>query len=117
MSVVREGKDFVKHQADVARHFVGDRLQHLPGPSAGSVDDIAPGDGAIVHVAGKRCAVHRDEGGTVHAVSAKCTHLGCLVAFNRAERTWECPCHGSRFDPDGRVVQGPAVRPLERRDL
>lgn len=117
MSVVREGKDFVKHQSDVARHFVGDRLQHLPGPSTGSVDDIAPGDGAIVHVSGKRCAVHRDEDGNVHAVSAKCTHLGCLVAFNRAERTWECPCHGSRFDPDGRVVQGPAVGPLERRDI
>lgn len=116
-SVVREGKDFVKHQSDVARHFVGDRLHHLPGPSTTSVDDIAPGEGAIVHVSGKRCAVHRDDDGNVHAVSAKCTHLGCLVAFNRAERTWECPCHGSRFDPDGRVVQGPAVRPLERRDL
>jgi glycine/D-amino acid oxidase-like deaminating enzyme len=108
MSVVREGKEFVKHQSDVARHFVGDRLQHLKGPSTASVEHIAPGDGAVVHVNGKRCAVHRDQDGNVHAVSAKCTHLGCLVAFNRAERTWECPC---------RVVQGPAVRPLEPRDL
>ncbi|MGW0601329.1 FAD-dependent oxidoreductase [Streptomyces sp. NPDC002776] len=115
--VLREGMDFLKHQADVARHFVGDRLQHLPGPSATSVDEIAPGDGAIVHVSGKRCAVHRDEDGKVHAVSAKCTHMGCLVAFNRAEQAWECPCHGSRFAPDGRVVQGPAVRPLEQRDI
>ncbi|MFD5074964.1 FAD-dependent oxidoreductase [Streptomyces sp. NPDC058371] len=114
LSAVREAPAFLKHQAHVARHFVGDRL---PSGPAGSVDDIAPGDGAVVRVGGHRCAVHRDDGGELHAVSARCTHLGCLVAFNRAERTWECPCHGSRFDPDGHIVQGPATRPLERRDL
>ncbi|MET7699254.1 FAD-dependent oxidoreductase [Streptomyces sp. NPDC005485] len=113
-SVVREGATFLKHQAGVARHFVGDRLPPQSGPS---VDDIAPGDGAVVQVSGGRCAVHRDKAGELHAVSARCTHLGCLVAFNRAEQAWECPCHGSRFDPDGRIVQGPAVRPLEPRDL
>jgi glycine/D-amino acid oxidase-like deaminating enzyme/nitrite reductase/ring-hydroxylating ferredoxin subunit len=111
-TAVREAPAFLKHQAQVARHFVGDRLPSSPG---GSVDDIAPGDGAIVRVGGHRCAVHRDEDGELHAVSARCTHLGCLVAFNRAERAWECPCHGSRFDPDGHILQGPATRPLERR--
>ncbi|MCE0447791.1 Rieske 2Fe-2S domain-containing protein [Streptomyces tricolor] len=50
-------------------------------------------------------------------MSARCTHLGCLVSFNRAERAWECPCHGSRFAVDGSVIQGPAVEPLERREL
>ncbi|GKQ33831.1 FAD-dependent oxidoreductase [Streptomyces sp. A012304] len=113
-SVVREGAAFLKHQADVARHFVGDRLPTASGPA---VDEIAPGDGAVVRVSGERCAVHRDEAGQLHALSARCTHMGCLVAFNRAERAWECPCHGSRFDVEGRVVQGPAQRPLERRDL
>lgn len=113
-SVVREGTEFLKHQAQVARHFVGDRL---PSPSGPAVTDIAPGDGAVVHVNGQRSAVHRDDDGELHAVSARCTHLGCLVAFNRAERAWECPCHGSRFDPQGRVLQGPALRPLEQRDL
>ncbi|MFI7498415.1 FAD-dependent oxidoreductase [Streptomyces sp. NPDC049687] len=113
-SVVREGAAFLKHQADVARHFVGDRL---PTPSGPSVDDIAPGDGAVVRVSGERCAVHRDEDGKLHVLSARCTHLGCLVAFNRAERAWECPCHGSRFDVHGGVVQGPANDPLEPRDL
>ncbi|WP_030380246.1 MULTISPECIES: FAD-dependent oxidoreductase [unclassified Streptomyces] len=113
-SVVREGGEFLKNQAKVAKHFVGDRLTSMSGPG---VDEIAPGDGAIVHVDGKRTAVHRDEAGALHAVSARCTHLGCLVAFNRAERAWECPCHGSRFDPDGAVVQGPALRPLEPREL
>ncbi|MFI9613501.1 FAD-dependent oxidoreductase [Streptomyces sp. NPDC052023] len=112
--VLREGGEFLRHQATVARHFIGDRLPGLtrPGP-----DDLAPGDGAVMHVGGRRCAVHRDEDGRLHAVSARCTHLGCLVAFNRAEQAWECPCHGSRFAPDGQVVQGPAVRPLEQRDI
>ncbi|WP_372507980.1 Rieske 2Fe-2S domain-containing protein [Nocardia amikacinitolerans] len=59
----------------------------------------------------------RDDAGTPHAVSATCTHLGCLVAFNDAERAWECPCHGSRFGIDGAVIHGPATRPLERRRL
>ncbi|WP_367318970.1 FAD-dependent oxidoreductase [Streptomyces sp. HUAS ZL42] len=113
-AVVSEAPAFLRHQANVARHFVGDRL---PTVFAGSVDDIAPGDGAVVRVGGHRCAAYRDENGQLHAVSARCTHLGCLVAFNSGERTWECPCHGSRFDTDGNVVQGPATRPLERRDI
>ncbi|MDX5563026.1 FAD-dependent oxidoreductase [Streptomyces sp. ID05-04B] len=113
-SVVREGATFLRQQADVARHFVGDRLPSLAGPS---VETLAPGDGAVVRVGGERCAVHRDEDGQLHALSARCTHLGCLVAFNRAEGAWECPCHGSRFDVRGAVVQGPAVDPLEPRDL
>ncbi|WP_432138175.1 FAD-dependent oxidoreductase [Streptomyces sp. bgisy154] len=114
-SVVREGTAFLKQQADAARHFVGDRLPSSGGPS--SVDRIAPGDGAVVRVGGERRAVHRDDDGALHAVSARCTHLGCLVSFNRTERAWECPCHGSRFAPDGHVLQGPAVQPLEPRDL
>jgi Rieske Fe-S protein len=115
-SVVREGSSFLKHQAHVARHFVGDRVPRLTGPALEDTD-IVPGDGAVVRVAGHSCAVHRDESGRLHAVSASCTHLGCVVAFNRAEQAWECPCHGSRFAPDGRILQGPAVRPLEKRDI
>ncbi|MFE8944730.1 FAD-dependent oxidoreductase [Streptomyces sp. NPDC007856] len=110
--VVREVPSLLKTQAEVARHFVGDRLR----PPA-SVDGLAPGDGAVVRADGGRLAVHRDDEGALHAVSARCTHLGCLVAFNRSERAWECPCHGSRFDVDGAVLQGPAVRPLEQRQI
>ena len=105
---------FLKHQAQVAQHFVGDRISQA---GETSVDAIAPGDGAVVRVGGRQRAVHRDENGSLHAVSARCTHLGCLVDFNRAERAWECPCHGSRFDIDGRIVQGPATKPLGRRDI
>ena len=114
VSVVREGASFLKHQAHVARHFVGDRLPAMTGPPTA---DIPRGGGAVVRVGGRQCAVHRDENGQLQAVSARCTHLGCLVAFNRAEQAWECPCHGSRFAPDGQILQGPAVRPLEQRDI
>jgi Rieske Fe-S protein len=82
-----------------------------------SVDDIAAGTGAVVRVAGERCAVYRDDAGALHAVSARCTHLSCLVHFNEAETAWECPCHGSRFAVDGSVLQGPANRPLEPKEL
>jgi nitrite reductase/ring-hydroxylating ferredoxin subunit len=113
-SVVREGASFLKHQAHVAKHFVGDRLPPVTAPAP---ENLAPGDGAVLRVGGHQCAVHRDDSGQLHAVSARCTHLGCLVAFNHAEQAWECPCHGSRFAPDGRILQGPAVRPLKKREV
>ena len=98
----------------MAGHFLGDRVR----PSrADSVEDVTPGTGAVVRVRGRQCAVYRDDSGTVHAVSARCTHLGCIVEFNDAETAWECPCHGSRFGVDGSVRQGPANRPLHPEDL
>jgi glycine/D-amino acid oxidase-like deaminating enzyme/nitrite reductase/ring-hydroxylating ferredoxin subunit len=98
----------------VAKHYVGDRLR---SSHVDSVDDIAPDSGAVVRVAGERCAVYRDPGGGLQAVSATCTHMGCIVHFNDAERSWDCPCHGSRFGVDGAVLNGPAVDALEPREL
>ena len=66
---------------------------------------------------GERLAVSRDAAGALHAVSAVCTHLGCIVSWNDAEESWDCPCHGSRFAPDGSVLQGPAVHRLERKPV
>lgn len=102
---------FVKENAGVGRRFALDRLKR------GSVSDIAPGEGAIVRDGLGQIAVHRDDEGRLHAVSARCTHLGCIVDFNGAERSWDCPCHGSRFGTDGSVLAGPAVAPLERRSV
>ncbi len=113
-SLAREAPAMLKLQAEVAGHFAGDRLRPAPVRSA---DDIPPGAGAVIRVGGEHCAVYRDAGGGTHAVAARCTHLGCLVHFNEAETAWECPCHGSRFDVDGTVRQGPANAPLERREL
>ncbi|MHB9755361.1 FAD-dependent oxidoreductase [Streptomyces sp. BYX5S] len=113
-SVLREAPNFLKHKAEVAYHFVGDRVRP---PSIDSADDLPPDSGAVLRTKRGRSAVYRDPDGKLHSLSARCTHLGCLVSFNAAERAWECPCHGSRFDTDGKVVQGPATRPLEQRDL
>jgi len=77
--------------------------------------DIVPGDGTVIETDGTRTACYRDPAGKIHAVSAICTHLGCTVGFNRGDRTWDCPCHGSRFDVDGKVLQGPATEDLPAR--
>lgn len=78
-----------------------------------SVFDIEPGHGAVVDLDGRKMAVYRDPDGQVHAVSAKCTHLGCTVGWNDGEETWDCPCHGSRYDKLGHVIRGPAPADLE----
>ena len=69
----------------------------------------------MLTVEGQRVAVYKNEHGELQAVSAVCTHLGCIVDFNSAQRTWDCACHGSRFHTDGTVIQGPATRPLKSR--
>jgi glycine/D-amino acid oxidase-like deaminating enzyme/nitrite reductase/ring-hydroxylating ferredoxin subunit len=100
----------VKENVNVGLHFFADRLAP---PDASSLEELQPGQGGIVRVDGERLAAFRDDDGTLHTVSPVCTHLGCHVKFNDAERTWDCPCHGSRFDVDGTVIEGPAVRDLE----
>jgi glycine/D-amino acid oxidase-like deaminating enzyme/nitrite reductase/ring-hydroxylating ferredoxin subunit len=105
---------YVEENVDFPMHFVSDRL--VP-PDAKQLGEIGPGEGKTIRVGGERLAVYRDPSGNVHACSAVCTHLGCLVKFNTAERTWDCPCHGSRFSIDGTVLDGPATRALARRSL
>jgi glycine/D-amino acid oxidase-like deaminating enzyme/nitrite reductase/ring-hydroxylating ferredoxin subunit len=102
----------VKENLNVAKRFIGDRLTSLSPPS---VEKLAPGEGGVCELDGHKVAAYRDDNGNLHAVSARCTHMGCLVTWNAAERSWDCPCHGSRFDVDGQVIQAPAVRPLEHR--
>jgi nucleotide-binding universal stress UspA family protein len=77
-----------------------------------SITDLRPGEGAVVLLDGKQVAAYREETGEVHAVSARCTHLGCTVGWNDGAKTWDCPCHGSRYDHTGKVIQGPAERDL-----
>ncbi len=75
---------------------------------------LAKGMGAVIERDGEKIAVYRDQAGRLHERSAVCPHLGCIVDWNTAERTWDCPCHGSRFDPDGRVLNGPAISGLKQ---
>ena len=86
------------------------------GPSPGeepTVSTIEAGEGKVVSVDGSKVAVSRDETGALHAVSARCTHMGCVVTWNEAEASWDCACHGSRFTARGEVLHGPALHPLE----
>jgi glycine/D-amino acid oxidase-like deaminating enzyme/nitrite reductase/ring-hydroxylating ferredoxin subunit len=112
VDLTHSAKSLITENLDVARRFVGDRVAAVQAPS---VDELAAGEGGIVEISGEKAAASRDEEGVVHAVSPACAHLGCLVSWNTAEATWDCPCHGSRYDRDGRVIQGPSVRDLERK--
>lgn len=109
----RSAPKVAKAQLWVARHMLGDRL--APADTH-STDDVPVGEARVVRCGLGKIGVYRDEDGIAHAVSLRCTHLGCLLHFNEAERSWDCPCHGSRFDIDGAVLAGPAVQALERRD-
>ena len=82
-----------------------------------SIAELGKDDGGIVKSGDRKLAVYRDKKGKTHALSAKCTHMGCTVAWNTTQRTWDCPCHGSRFSPAGEVVNGPATKPLPPTDL
>jgi glycine/D-amino acid oxidase-like deaminating enzyme len=77
---------------------------------------LVGGEGQVVSRDGRQVAVAKDADGFVHAMSARCTHLGCIVNWNDAEASWDCPCHGSRFAVDGTVIEGPAVHDLEPKD-
>jgi glycine/D-amino acid oxidase-like deaminating enzyme/nitrite reductase/ring-hydroxylating ferredoxin subunit len=102
----------VKEWASLGFHFVADRLTPARDRSP---EDLGNEEGAILRVNGRMRAVYRDEAGELHMLSPVCRHLRCIVAWNPAERTWDCPCHGSRYTGDGRVIQGPAIDHLEAR--
>lgn len=114
MKPVSSAATYAAENVDFPMHLVSDRLHP---PEAKSPVDIRPGEGKTIRQGGERLAMYRDPAGALHAVSSVCTHLGCLVKFNNAEKTWDCPCHGSRFGIDGAVIDGPATRPLAKKDL
>lgn len=102
--------NFVKENADVVKEFVGKRLDR---ERIESLTEIAPGEGKLVKYEGKAIAIYKDESGNIHAVSTVCPHAKCSVGWNSAEKSWDCPCHGSRFTVDGEVLTGPARTGLE----
>jgi glycine/D-amino acid oxidase-like deaminating enzyme/nitrite reductase/ring-hydroxylating ferredoxin subunit len=101
--------DYLKENTDYPYYLVRDRFAGTEGKS---VRAVPRGSGKVLHLNGQAVAVYRDARGRVTKKAADCTHMGCLVDWNDAERTWDCPCHGSRFKPDGAVVAGPAEAPL-----
>lgn len=114
MTMRASASKLATESAKVARHWFGDRIKH---PQGGAFADLAPGEAAVKRVGLGPVAGYRDDDGKLHTVSAVCTHLHCIVTWNGAEKSWDCPCHGSRFDTDGRVLHGPACKDLEKKRL
>jgi Rieske Fe-S protein len=102
--------NFVKENVDVVKEFIGKRLSK---EKLSELSDIAAGEAKLVKYEGKSLALYKDEEGELHAVSPVCPHAKCAVGWNSAEKSWDCPCHGSRFTIDGDVLTGPAVQGLE----
>lgn len=106
---LRAASQFTRENANVAGLY----LDWLKPGEVKSADEIAPGSGGVVRRGLTKVAVYRDPAGVVHECSATCPHLGCVVHWNNVEKSWDCPCHGSRFDCYGTVVNGPALGNLE----
>jgi glycine/D-amino acid oxidase-like deaminating enzyme/nitrite reductase/ring-hydroxylating ferredoxin subunit len=110
---LRAGAEFARENLNVAAQYA----DYLTGGEVSSADEVAAGSGAIMRRGLSKVAIHRDDAGTLHEFSAVCTHLGCVVAWNDREKSWDCPCHGSRFSPeDGHVLNGPAIEGLTPAD-
>lgn len=100
----------VSENLDVAVNLVGGKITPVPNDV-----DIKNGEAKVISVDGERVGAYRDENGKLHVVDITCTHLGCELVWNEAEKTWDCPCHGSRFNYDGDNVEGPAFNRLNHQ--
>jgi glycine/D-amino acid oxidase-like deaminating enzyme/nitrite reductase/ring-hydroxylating ferredoxin subunit len=114
LSPIAGGKTILEETVATAVHFVKDYFTHRQEQQLTS---LAAGDSAIIEVEGESFAAYRAPDGELFAVSSVCTHMGCKVHWNSVETSWDCPCHGSRFRPDGTVIEGPALAPLARKQL
>jgi Rieske Fe-S protein len=100
---------YLSENKDFPYRMVKDRL-NIPNGEPGA---IAPGEGCVLKADGETIAACRDANGVLHQLSAVCPHMGCIVAWNEGEHTWDCPCHGSRFHADGKLIAGPAEQDLQ----
>jgi glycine/D-amino acid oxidase-like deaminating enzyme/nitrite reductase/ring-hydroxylating ferredoxin subunit len=107
---MRDLKEVIKNASFVGKEFIVKRAQKK---NEQSINNLPHGQGIVIDSRGQKIAVYKDQQGKLHKFSAKCTHMGCIVQFNNAERTWDCPCHGSRFDSTGQVIHAPAIDNLK----
>lgn len=101
--------NFIKHNAAVAGELIS---KLVPADKLNELADMAPGEGKVVKYENHTLALHKDDNGNLHALHSECTHMKCTIAWNTAEGSWDCPCHGARFGVDGAVLTGPAARDL-----
>ncbi len=106
-TIAASAKNFLIQNADVA-------VQLIEGKLSSTEKDVSlkPGEAIIIEIDGEKVGTFKDEEGELHLVNITCTHMGCELKWNKAEGSWDCPCHGSRFTYDGDIIQGPAVKPL-----
>lgn len=109
----RATTDFLRAQGNVAKQFT----EYVTKGDVDSVKDILPDEGAIIRNGASKAAVYRDPEGNIHAFTAVCPHLKCIIEWNGDEKTFDCPCHGSRFTALGKVINGPASTDLDRVEL
>ncbi|WP_449353921.1 FAD-dependent oxidoreductase [Virgibacillus natechei] len=105
-------RKFARMNADVAKHMIKGKLEYTKN----NIDELSTDDATVTRINGNRTGVYRDQNNELHMVDTTCTHMGCEVAWNSGDRTWDCPCHGSRFSYTGEVIEGPAKRPLAKID-
>jgi glycine/D-amino acid oxidase-like deaminating enzyme/nitrite reductase/ring-hydroxylating ferredoxin subunit len=106
-AIASSAKNFIVENANVAKELVDGKITPIP-------DDVElkPGEGKVIKAKGQRTGAYRDEEGSLHLVNTTCTHMGCELNWNSSEKSWDCPCHGSRFSFEGKVIEGPAINPL-----
>ncbi len=109
---LKASKEFIKENLDVGLEFLKGWLT----ADLKEIKDIPAGQARVIHKDGHQVAVYKDNTGKINITSAVCTHLGCIVHWNNAEESWDCPCHGSRFDPSGEVIEGPALASLKKME-
>lgn len=111
---LQSAKTFLQENFDVAGHYLRDFVTRA---AVENLAGILPGTGRLVELNGEKLAVYRREDDTLVALSPLCSHLKCIVRWNQTEQSWDCPCHGSRFTAEGKVIEGPAIGPLRQKDI
>lgn len=111
---IKSAKSFIGENIKTGKHIVGKKFQKPPFDMPAN---IIPGEGKIIRIQNKNLAVYKDKKGKIYVLSPICTHMGCTVNWNKTEKTWDCPCHGSRYNYDGKVIHGPAVRDLKKEEI
>ncbi|NLZ39139.1 MAG: FAD-dependent oxidoreductase [Firmicutes bacterium] len=106
-TIAASGKTFVVENLNVANQLIKGKLSAVPTDT-----ELEAGEAKVIMIDGDKVGVYKDEKGTQHLVDTTCTHLGCELKWNAAEKSWDCPCHGSRFTYEGEIIEGPAVKPL-----
>ncbi|WP_051189099.1 FAD-dependent oxidoreductase [Halalkalibacillus halophilus] len=105
-------KQIIRENVDVTKHFIKGKIDFPKN----KIDQLQPDEATTFLKDGQRTGAYKDDEGQVHVVDTTCTHMGCEVNWNDAERTWDCPCHGSRFSYEGKVIEGPAQEALKKHD-